>query len=63
MKKPPFEDDTPYRFERSRWLAQSSPDPRVGTRKHRERLRLYDDAETLTTAERGTRLEAFLDPE
>ena len=49
--KPPFEDDTPYRLEHARWLAQASPDPRVGQRKHKARLRLYDDSQTLAFLE------------
>ncbi len=61
--KAPFEDDTPLRFESARWLAQASPDPRVGKRQHRARLLLYDDSQTLTTAERGTRLSSFLEPD
>ena len=49
--------------DRERWRAQSGKDPRAGVAKHRARMRLYDDAEELSTAERGTHQEAFIEPE
>ena len=49
--------------DRERWRAQSGKDPRVGVAKHRARLRLYEDADELTTAERGAHQEAFIEPE
>lgn len=50
------------RADQARWLALTSPDPRVHVPKYRPRMRLYSD-ELPTLAELGAELEDFCFPE